>query len=140
MQENLHKSPAISTSSRGSSWMTRLLSSAILERLGGITGGWVRLNWRGEQYILGDTSHPSTPIDMHIHNDQFFTTLATRGSIGAAELHRASTRQASAADQAGQPQLRAQPQLHAQQQVVIIAQRFAKQRESADLLGLNDTT
>ncbi len=87
MQENLHKSPAISTSSRGSSWMTRLLSSAILERLGGITGGWVRLNWRGEQYILGDTSHPSTPIDMHIHNDQFFTTLATRGSIGAAESY-----------------------------------------------------
>ena len=85
MQENLHKRPALSSTPGSTSWLNRLLSSAILERLSDIRGGWVRLYWRGEQYILGDEGHPSDPIDMHIHDDQFFTTIATRGSIGAGE-------------------------------------------------------
>ena len=87
MQENLHNSAAMPTTTSGSSWLSRMLSSVILDRMGSIQGGWVRLNWQGKQYLLGETGHPSTPIDMHIHNDQFFTTLATRGSIGAAESY-----------------------------------------------------
>ena len=85
MQENLHNRPALSSTVGGTSWINRVLSSVILERLSGIKGGWVRLHWRGEQHILGDQEHPSEPIDMHIHDDRFFSTLATRGSIGAGE-------------------------------------------------------
>ena len=87
MQENLHKRASISPAIQDPNWLTRMLSSTILDRLRTIKGGWVRLHWQGTQHILGETGHPSRPIDMHIHDDRFFMTLATRGSIGAAESY-----------------------------------------------------
>jgi len=87
MHQNLHSAPRLPKTTTATTWLTNLLAKTILERLEGMQGGSVNVNWRGTSYKLGKQSHVKHAIEMNIHDDRFFSTLATRGSIGAAEAY-----------------------------------------------------
>ena len=87
MHQNLHSASRITETSTEANWLTNLLARTIIERLEGITDGCVQFHWRGSSYLLGARDATKSPIEMVIHDDRFFSTLATRGSIGAAEAY-----------------------------------------------------
>ena len=86
MQENLNDINVLTHANDKMGWVTRLVATSLFEKIRDLRGGAFRVIWSGQTLVCGDRSSKNI-IDIEIHDESFFFTLATRGSVGAGEAY-----------------------------------------------------